>query len=59
MVVVLVVSGVVMVVLRVRTQDYLALQQDLGVGHHWQRFGLHGLVDSGGVSGAGIDGDHG
>ena len=57
-VVVAVVFGVVVVVvLQARPQYPLALWGDLGVGHHLQPLGLQGLMDNGGGSGAGFDGD--
>ena len=46
-----------MVVLWARPQDHLAFGRDVGVGHRLRLSGLHGLVDSGGGSGAGLGGD--
>ena len=40
-------------------QDPLAFRWGLGVGHRLRPFGLYGLVESGGGSGAGLDGDRG
>ena len=50
---------VVVMVLRVCPQDPLAFRWGLGVGHGLQPLGLYGLVDSGGGSGAGLDGNGG
>ena len=59
LVAVVVVAGsvVVVVVLWVRPQDPLAFRGGVEVGHHLQPLGLHGLMDSGGGIGAGLDGD--
>ena len=40
-------------------QDPLAFRWAVGVGHHLQPLGLHGLVDSWGRLGAGLGGDRG
>ena len=54
-----VVVGVVGIVLQARPQDPLALRRNLRVGHHLQPLGLQGLMNNGGGSGAGFDGDFG
>ena len=56
-VVVVVVESVVVVVLRARPQDPLAFRWDVWIWHRLQPLGPHGLVDSRGRFGAGLDGD--
>ena len=56
---VMVVGLVVGPVLWVRPEAPLAFRWGVGVGHHLQPLGLHGLVDSGGGFGAGLDKDRG